>query len=156
MFSKIQGFDERVLTDDIPVLLCGDMNSGQDSSLFAFMDGRPIKPNRKVKKANHYLYDVVTEEVNKTKMMLQGKFNSSYARYPHESETRNKTTHKFPDFTVYSNDNKKVIDHIFYTKKDFEVISLLTMPNQEDVADLLPNRHYPSDHLRIEAVLQFK
>ena len=145
-----------MLTDEIPVLLCGDMNSGQDSSLFAFMDGRPIKPNRKVRTKNHYLYDVVTAEVDKTKMTLPGKFSSSYTRYPHMSDKGNKTIYKFPEFTVYSNDNKKVIDHIFYTKKDFEVISLLTMPNQEDVADLLPNRHYPSDHLRIEAILQFK
>ena len=49
-----------------------------------------------------------------------------------------------------------MIDHIFYTKKDFDVVSLLEMPHKTDVEDYLPNQIYPSDHLRIEAVLRFK
>ena len=68
----------------------------------------------------------------------------------------NKIVHKYPDFTVYTKRFKEVIDHIFYTKKHFDVVSLLELPSSDDCEDLLPNRHFPSDHLRIEAILSFK
>ena len=140
--------------NQIPVLLCGDMNSPPPSQVFAFMRGEKIVPYKAVAEENVHFYDKVTEEANKVPLALVGKFMSSYCLYP--NVRKDGSVHRgFPPFTVYSI-VQKVIDHIFFTKKHFEVVSLLEMPKQEDVADMLPNKLFPSDHLRIEAVLRFK
>ena len=93
------------MTDEIPILLCGDMNSAQDSSMFAFMDGRPIKPYRKVRTKDKHLYEVITEDIKTKNLVLPGKFVSSYSKFPHHNPNKNKTVYKFPEFTVYSKDN---------------------------------------------------
>ena len=80
---------------------------------------------------------------------------SCYSLFPHIIDDGS-IQRKFPEFTVYAKDVKKVIDHIFVTKKDFDILSLLELPKKEDVEDSIPNRHFPSDHLRLEAVLKFK
>lgn len=61
-----------------------------------------------------------------------------------------------PDFTCYSKDNKKCIDYILYSRGHFRTVSVLEMPALASVSTpYLPNEHFPSDHLRIEAVLNF-
>ena len=76
------------MTDDIPILMCGDMNSNPDSSCFAFMDGKAIVPYHRVVKKNKkhlHLYDVISEDVKTKNLVLQGKFTSSYSMFPHKS-----------------------------------------------------------------------
>ena len=103
MFDKIQKFDQRVLTCDIPILLCGDMNSTSDSTAFSFMNKKPIKPHKSVRAKNKHLYDIVTADVKAKNLVLPGKFMSSYSLFPHPDDT-GKNVHKFPDFTVYAKD----------------------------------------------------
>ena len=156
MFETIEGMDKRVKTDEIPVLLCGDMNSAQDSTVFAFIDKKPIKPYKSVKDECKHLYDAITFGRQTQNLVLPGKFKSSYSLYP-QKDANNKTIHKFPEFTCYTKGHHGgVIDHIYYTDKHFDVVSLLELPKKEYVEEGLPNALFPSDHLRIEAVLRLK
>ena len=72
------------------------------------------------------------------------KFTSAYANYEDGEH---------PRFSSYKYDGQKMIDHIFITNH-FKVSSLLSMP-LKGLKPALPNSNYPSDHVRIEAVLEF-
>ena len=78
---------------------------------------------------------------------MAGKFVSAYDGYRADGN-------KHPAFTVVS-DHRDCIDFIFHTEKDFLVTLVLQLPSEEEVHPWLPNRFFPSDHLRIEACLQF-
>lgn len=61
LFEKIQKFDKRVKGNKIPVIICGDFNSNQDSSMFSFMKGEEVKIYHKVKEKHEFLYEKITE-----------------------------------------------------------------------------------------------
>ena len=89
-------------------------------------------------------------------MVLPGKLKSSYSIYPRK-DANNKVVNKYPEFTCFTKGGHGgVIDHIYFTKKHFDVVSLLELPKKEYVKQGLPNELFPSDHLRIEAKLKFK
>lgn len=78
---------------------------------------------------------------------FKGTFESSYQNYSHEGH---------PPFTSYSKDHHICIDYIMFSKGSFKVNSVLQMPqNESDLSPSIPNKWYPSDHLRIEAVIEF-
>jgi mRNA deadenylase 3'-5' endonuclease subunit Ccr4 len=63
-----------------------------------------------------------------------------------------------PSYTNYTRDFKATLDYIFFSQDNIRVLSLLEVPDiskGDSVVTSLPNAEYPSDHLRIEAVLQF-
>ena len=77
---------------------------------------------------------------------MKGQFKSAYQNYD------GKGGHQA--YTAYSEDSKRCIDYIMYSG-GFKVISLLEMPtNLEDLHPSIPNKHFPSDHMRIEAVFE--
>ena len=57
-----------------------------------------------------------------------------------------------PDFTNISNEFKGNLDYIFYSN-ELEVTELLEIPNDDEaiLAHNIPNKNYPSDHLKIAA-----
>ena len=91
------------------------------------MRGEAIVPHKAVAKENVHFYDKVTEEANKTPLTLVSKFLSSYTQYPNINSDGS-VRKGYPPFTVYSIAVQKVIDHIFFTKKHFDVVSVLEMP----------------------------
>jgi CCR4-NOT transcription complex subunit 6 len=68
-----------------------------------------------------------------------------------------------PNYSNYTKNWKGYIDWILYTPKTVKLLKILKIPSTkllsldgESLQDLdLPNRLYPSDHLRIEAVFEF-
>jgi hypothetical protein len=59
-------------------------------------------------------------------------------------------------FTMNAWEGPRSADMIFVTPTFIRVKSLLEMPNISDpgVSPALPNSYFPSDHIRIEAVLE--
>ena len=64
----------------------------------------------------------------------------------------------FPKFTNYTENFKGTLDHIFYNKDRLEVTHLLETPEELQLVREkgLPSTLYPSDHVRIEAILRLK
>ena len=63
-----------------------------------------------------------------------------------------------PTFTNYKTPFWGTLDHFFYNSDCFDVLQLLETPQLHTIARerTLPSTQYPSDHVRIEAVLQLK
>ena len=129
LFEMIQKFDRRVKKNKIPVIICGDFNSNQDSSMFSFMRGEEVKVYHKVQEKHEFLYEKITEQVQQKPLSLVGNLINCYSLYPSIDE-KGIVSRGLPEFTAYAKDVKKVIDHIFVTTKDFETISLLELPKR--------------------------
>jgi RNA exonuclease NGL2 len=79
-----------------------------------------------------------------------GKLHSSYAGY--REDLQGDSGH--PPFTTYG-DFKRFIDFITHTQ-EFRTVGVLEMPTCEaDLEPGIPNQNYGSDHLRIEAKIEF-
>lgn len=63
-----------------------------------------------------------------------------------------------PKFTNYTQDFHGTLDHILYNSDRLEATLLLEIPEINDVRREigLPSTLYPSDHIRIEAILILK
>ena len=63
-----------------------------------------------------------------------------------------------PKFTNYTENFKGTLDHIFYNKDRLEVTHLLEIPDVSQAGrdKGLPSLLFPSDHVRIESILQLK
>jgi CCR4-NOT transcription complex subunit 6 len=46
---------------DIPLILCGDMNSTAKDSVYRYLINQEIKPNKAVKEENRHFYEAVTK-----------------------------------------------------------------------------------------------
>ena len=70
-----------------------------------------------------------------------------------EGETREESN---PEWTNYTRKFKGTIDHILVNQK-VTVHQLLNLPAIEDIIDeeALPSSKFPSDHVRISAILSF-
>lgn len=53
---------------------------------------------------------------------------------------------------------KGTIDYILYSPAFFKLMSVLEMPDSDTLRaqHFLPSKRFPSDHLRIEAIFEFK
>jgi mRNA deadenylase 3'-5' endonuclease subunit Ccr4 len=124
------------------------MNSApNESTVFQYLFKEEFKAGKRVKKTKMHLYDLVKKYLP-DENPLQGNLVSTYQYYSNGKD--------FPPYTCYMKDCKKVIDHIFFHKAHFTVNSLLELPQEEYLLPYLPTKHFPSDHLKIEAVLSFK
>jgi len=84
---------------------------------------------------------------------------SAYRNYRNpgsDGENEHLTTlEKHPEFTIYHSYYCENIDYIM-SNEHLRELSILEMPERIDVNTewALPNRNYPSDHLRIETFLE--
>ena len=128
----------------MPTVFAGDFNTEPCNNLFNLMSGQPFDKTlipKQVKERHHELYGI---EKVLTDLSTFPKFTSAYANYENGGH---------PKFSSYKYDSVKMIDHIFVTEH-FKVCSLLQMP-VSGLRPALPNSNFPSDHLRIEAVIEF-
>ena len=78
---------------------------------------------------------------------------SAYEQYNEQVDEDIKTS-KFcflrthPLFTNYTPDFAGTIDYIFYSKH-FMINKILKIPEEKEIKDSLPNKMFPSDHLRL-------
>ncbi len=101
------------------------------------------------------------EERKKIGIVLCGDFNAE----PHYECMKDllgflESSYKDAEFTTYKIRDKlycRVIDYMLYGKESLRLVGRQEIPKREDIlAEGLPNVNYPSDHLSLYGVFQFK
>jgi len=146
---------EKKVKEDDNFIICGDLNVLPDSNLIRLFLTKE-KPDSKYFEKHH---DDALEHMNKIHTNLQPtlekfEFDNAYRHYGQTIEDEEIT---YPHFTNYTHEYQGTLDHILYSKKNFEVKALLRLPKAEHISDRsLPTEDYPSDHLMIAAILEAK
>ena len=131
---------------DVPIVVCGDFNVRPHSNVIKFMKNqKPVVENVKsslfCKTPKEKVLGIWEKYPNKYK------FLSAY-----ESP---ETGIYLAEYTHYHRFHKGVIDFIFHTE-NLKVKAVREMPNVVNLGDRAPNKIFPSDHLRIEAIFVLK
>jgi CCR4-NOT transcription complex subunit 6 len=124
---------------DIPLLVCGDFNSTEGSSVYDLMSKGRVPPDHS--EINNYQYGSFTRDGIEHPFSLRD-------AYAHTK----KTADEMP-FTNYTPDFVDVIDYIWYSTNTLEVVELLGPPDAEYLKRMpaFPNWHFPADHIQIMA-----
>ncbi|KAK5996072.1 Carbon catabolite repressor protein 4 [Cladobotryum mycophilum] len=122
---------------DIPLLVCGDFNSTEDSSVWELMSMGRVPPDHLDLSSYHY-----------------GSFTRDGIEHPfslRDSYAHIKNTPDELPFTNYTPGFADVIDYIWYSANTLEVVELLGPPDSEYLKRIpsFPAWHYPADHLQI-------
>lgn len=129
---------------DIPLLICGDYNSTNDSSVFELLSKGRVAPDNADFGGRQY-----------------GSFTRDGIEHPFHLRSAysalNGTPEEMP-FTNYVPTFNGVIDYIWYSSNSVEVISLLGPPDMDYLKRVpgFPNYHFPSDHLHLMAEVAVK
>ncbi|KAK6197652.1 hypothetical protein LQW54_010697 [Pestalotiopsis sp. IQ-011] len=129
---------------DIPLLVCGDYNSIDDSSVYELLDRGRVAPDHA---------DLVGHSYgNFTRDGISHPFSLRSA-YAHVRNTPDNLT-----FTNYVPTFNGVIDYIWYSTNSLEATELLGPPDYNYLKRVpgFPNYHFPSDHIQIMADFVFK
>lgn len=122
---------------EIPLLVCGDFNSTEDSAVYELLSKGHVAPEH-AELANH-------QYGNFTRDGIEHPFSLRDA-YAHTKNTADQMT-----FTNYTPSFTDVIDYIWYSTNSLEVVSVLGPPNMEYLSRIpaFPYWHYPADHIQI-------
>lgn len=128
----------------LPLLLCGDMNSTSESSVYQLLSTGHVSPEHS--ELNSYQY---------------GNFTRDGIQHPFSLRSAYSLLNGTPDaltFTNYVPGFRGIIDHIWYSTNALEVISLLGSVDPEYMKRVpgFPNYHFPSDHLPLLAEFSVK
>jgi CCR4-NOT transcription complex subunit 6 len=124
---------------EIPLLVCGDFNSTEDSSVYELMSMGRVPPDHL--ELSNYQY---------------GSFTRDGIEHPFSLRDAYAHTKGTPDempFTNYTPGFADVIDYLWYTTNSLEVVSVLGPPDSENLKRVpaFPNYHFPSDHIQLMA-----
>jgi CCR4-NOT transcription complex subunit 6 len=124
---------------EIPLLVCGDFNSTEGSSVYELMSMGRVPPDHL--ELSNYQYG------NFTKSGIEHPFNLRDAYVPL------KRTSDELQFTNYTPGFADVIDYIWYSTNTLEVVELLGPPDPQHLKRVpaFPNYHFPADHIQIMA-----
>ncbi|KAH6889758.1 Endonuclease/exonuclease/phosphatase [Thelonectria olida] len=122
---------------EIPLLVCGDFNSTEDSSVYELMSMGRVAPDHM--ELGNFQYGSFTRDGIEHPFSLR----DSYAH------TKN-TAEQLP-FTNYTPGFADVIDYIWYSTNTLEVVDVLGPPDPEYLKRVpaFPNWHFPADHIQI-------
>ncbi|RDW83427.1 hypothetical protein BP5796_04918 [Coleophoma crateriformis] len=128
----------------IPMILCGDLNSTASSSVFELLSTGHVASDHP--ELGKYQY---------------GNFTRDGIQHPFSLRSAYTLLNGTPDalpFTNYTPTFREVIDHIWYSTNALEVTSLLgpVDPDYMKRVPGLPNYHLPSDHLALVAEMSVK
>jgi CCR4-NOT transcription complex subunit 6 len=128
----------------LPMLLCFDLNSTSDSSVYELLSTGRVSPDHK--EIGNFQY---------------GNFTQHGIDHPFSLRSAYNLLDGTPDalsFTNYTPGFQGVIDHIWYSTNTLEVTSLLSGVDPEYIKRVpgFPNYHFPSDHLSLLAEFQVK
>jgi len=122
---------------EIPLFVCGDFNSTEDSSVFDLMSKGRVPPDHV--ELSNYQYGSFTRDGIEHPFSLR----DSYA---HTKGTADELpwTNYTPGFT-------DVIDYIWYSTNTLEVVSVLGPPDASYLSRIpaFPFWHFPADHIQI-------
>ena len=124
----------------IPLIICGDFNSGEGSGVYDLITQGSIRPDHKDFKGN--LYGNLTRDGSSHNFTMK----SAYTR---EEEL---------EFTNYTANFRGIIDYIWYSANSLQVRGLLGDVDKDHVRTIpgFPNWHFPSDHLALKAEFEVK
>lgn len=122
---------------EIPLLVCGDFNSTEDSSVYDLLSMGRVSPDHR--ELSSYHYGSFTRDGIEHPFSLR----DSYAHIK-------KTADELP-FTNYTPGFADVIDYIWYSTNTLEVIDVLGPPDAAYLKRVpaFPNWHFPADHIQI-------
>ncbi|KAF5025119.1 hypothetical protein F66182_2820 [Fusarium sp. NRRL 66182] len=122
---------------EIPLLVCGDFNSTEDSSVYELMSMGRVPPDHL--ELSSFQYGSFTRDGIEHPFSLR----DAYAHTKH-------TADEMP-FTNYTPGFADVIDYIWYSTNTLEVVDLLGPPDPEYLKRVpaFPNWHFPADHIQI-------
>lgn len=128
----------------LPLLMCVDLNSTADSSVYDLLSKGRVSPDHEDLAGFQY--------GNFTRDGIEHPFSLRSA-YSVLDDTPEKLT-----FTNYTPGFVGVIDHVFYSTNSLEVTSLLGGVDPEYMKRVpgFPNYHFPSDHLSLLAEFSVK
>lgn len=129
---------------DIPLVVCGDYNSTNDSSVYELLAKGRVAPDHPDFGGRQY-----------------GSFTRDGIEHPFHLRSSYSALNGTPDempFTNYVPTFTGVIDYIWYSSNSLEVVSLLGPPDMDYLKRVpgFPNYHFPSDHLHIMAEVAIK
>ena len=135
---------ENSSSTQIPMVLCTDLNSTPDSSVYELLSTGRVAPNHAELGGFQY-----------------GNFTRDGAEHPFSIRSAYSNLDGTPDaltFTNYTPSFRDVIDHIWYSTNALEVQSLLGPVDPEYMKRVpgFPNYHFPSDHLSLLAEFSVK
>ncbi|PHH84536.1 hypothetical protein CDD83_1790 [Cordyceps sp. RAO-2017] len=124
---------------EIPLLVCGDFNSTEDSSVYELMSMGRVPPDHL--ELSNYHYGSFTRDGIEHPFSLRD-------AYAHIKGTADELP-----FTNYTPGFADVIDYIWYSTNTLEVIDLLGPPDAAYLKRMpaFPNWHFPADHIQIMA-----
>ena len=122
---------------EIPLLVCGDFNSTEDSSVYELMAMGRVPPDHL--ELTNYHYGSFTRDGIEHPFSLR----DAYAHIKGTAE-------ELP-FTNYTPGFADVIDYIWYSTNSLEVVDLLGPPDAGYLKRMpaFPNWHFPADHIQI-------
>ncbi|MBE3045903.1 endonuclease/exonuclease/phosphatase family protein [Candidatus Bathyarchaeota archaeon] len=122
---------------DIPLLVCGDFNSSDDSSVFELLSQGRVAPDNV--EIGNYQYGAFTRDGIEHPFSLR------------DSYLPLKNTPDQMPFTNYTPGFTDVIDYLFYSTNTLEVVELLGPPDPGYLRRVpsFPHYHFPSDHIQI-------
>ncbi|KAJ6781889.1 hypothetical protein PWT90_08558 [Aphanocladium album] len=124
---------------EIPLIVCGDFNSTEDSSVFELMSKGRVAPEHPELADHHY-----------------GSFTRDGIEHPFSLRDAYAATRGTADempFTNYTPGFADVIDYIWYSTNTLEVVEVLGATNAADLKRIpaFPNWWFPADHIQIMA-----
>ncbi|EJT76097.1 glucose-repressible alcohol dehydrogenase transcriptional effector [Gaeumannomyces tritici R3-111a-1] len=129
---------------DIPLFVCGDYNSTAQSGVFELLSKGRLAPDHP-ELAKHS-YGLFTRDGIEHPFSLRSSYQPLVG-----------TPEEMP-FTNYVPDFANVIDYIWYSSNNLEVVELLGPPDAQHLKRVpgFPNYHFPSDHIQIMAEFVIK
>ncbi|XP_041021503.1 carbon catabolite repressor protein 4 homolog 1-like isoform X2 [Juglans microcarpa x Juglans regia] len=135
---------EKIAQSQIPLLLCGDINSLPQSDPHTFIVSGRINRTREREDDSFGIYQHL-------KLYHSLCLLSAYA-----SSSQSDLGTKEPVFTHVTRDFCGTLDYIFYTAKDMILEGLLELPYLESTEPSLPSPIWSSDHIALMARFRLK
>ncbi|KAK1351978.1 Carbon catabolite repressor protein 4-like [Heracleum sosnowskyi] len=151
----IKGLEE-ISNSQIPLLICGDMNSLPKSDPYKFVR------EGKVRHISNKLRDPLG--IQKHMVFCHSmRLASAYASLIQSENVERKQKAKMniktgePKFTNFGSGHPRTLDYIFYTETDLKVEKLLELLDKKNVGGLaLPSHLWSSDHIALMASFSYK
>lgn len=129
---------------DIPLFVCGDYNSTSESGVVELLSKGRLAPDHAELQGHEY-----------------GTFTRDGIEHPFSLRSAYAHLANTPDdlpFTNYVPDFANVIDYIWYSSNNLEVVELLGPPDSQHLKRVpgFPNYHFPADHIQIMAEFVIK
>lgn len=138
-------------TNAIPLVLCADLNSLPDSGVVEYLSSGGVDCTHKDFKELRYSDSL-------TKFNCNGKNSNSNGMITHGFKLKSAYENGLMPYTNYTFDFKGVIDYIFYSKPQLNVLGILGPLDHhwlvENNVSGCPHPHIPSDHFSLLAQLE--